>query len=81
MEWRQAGGGEERESERERGVSGENKRVGREGRGWGSIRGGVGEGWLKREGEVVETETSLRFRTAFLLFACSLVSASFATPQ
>lgn len=70
-----------RARERERGVSGENKREGREGRGWGSIRGGVGEGWIKREGEAVETETSLRFRTALLLFARSLASASFATPQ
>lgn len=38
------GWGGEGERERERGVSGENKREGREGRGWGSIRGGVGEG-------------------------------------
>lgn len=35
------------------------------------------EGWIKQEGEVKETETSLRFRTAFLLLALSLMSVIF----
>lgn len=61
-------------------MRGENKREGRECRGWGSIRGRVGEERIKREGEVVETgememESSLIFRTIFLLFAYSLMFA------
>lgn len=59
-------------------MRGENKREGRERRGWGSIRGRVGEERIKREGEVVETgemESSLIFRTIFLLFAYTLVFA------
>lgn len=61
-------------------MRGENKREGRECRGWGSIRSRVGEERIKREGEVVETgememESSLIFRTIFLLFAYSLMFA------
>lgn len=69
---------------RERGGEGcesRNKREGREGRGWGSIRFREGEEKIKREGEVMKTgamemESLLIFRTGFLLFAHSLMDAS-----